>query len=450
MNTTFSGPPLPVWALVIGVLITGVLIFLAVRRIRNAPGAFVIGATWFRYVVSAFQMTATTMVGPFSIIALTSLALFAGGLAFVKRRFLALRFLLPIYFMCVVVVLSAAINANFVGAVTVLIKYGFLVVIILCTFQALQATPEGQFTRLLLFAFAPLILYQLMGIALGVTKSGENDGSVSHIGGYAHEATFSVMLVTMLFGVALTTRINPYVKFAVALAAIAGIYLANYRTSIIAVLPLLAVMFGLTPVAKFPKRERPFVTGAMVLIACLAFGIAQFALMDRFQDVSIASTEGTNLFKPPNQYTEAESRILSGRPIIWSSFITHWLTHSDDAQIWLGLGPESWVGVFKSYAHNTLVCTLFEYGIIGAVVIVVLWLSMLGAALRVRHPQRNIIIGAHVSFLVLNMATEPMWMVEGMILYGVLCGYTLFLLQQSAPRTQYVAPAQAAPSGQAG
>lgn len=442
MTNNALGPPLPLPALMLGILLTGALVFLAARRVNSVPGIYVLGAIWFRYVIAGVQAAATTMVGPFSLIALTSLALFGAGLLVIKRRLLALRFLLPVYLMCAVVIISAVLNASFAGAVNVLVKYGFFIVVTLCTYQALRTTPDGRFMRLLLFAFAPLIIFQLMGLALGVTKSGENDGSVSHIGGYAHEATFSVMLITMLTCAALNTRANLYVKFGMVLAALAGIFLANYRTTILAALPMLGVLFGLAPANQFPARERPFVTAFLIFLACIAFGIGQFVLMDRFQDITVATGDGLNLIKPPEQYTPEESRILSGRPIIWSTYITDWLRNGSDLQFFIGLGPEAWVGKYNGYAHNTLVCTLYEYGIIGAFAIVGLWLSMLAAAFRVRGKQRPIILAAHISFLVLNMGTEPMWMVEGMILYGVLCGYTLFMLQQkSAYREPQVQPA---------
>ena len=437
-SITTLGPPLPLPVLIIGALLTGVLILLAARRMQNGAGAYVSVATWFRYIISAFQATTTTMVGPFSIIALSSLGLFATGLAFVRPRLFALRFLIPFYTMCAVVILSGAVNLEFVGTANVLVKYGFLVVMILCTFQALTKTPEGRFTRLLMFSFLPLILFQVIAMALGIVKSGENDGSVSNIGGYGHEATFSVMLITMLFAIALTTKINPYIKMGFVIAAVAGIYLANYRTTMVAILPLLAVLFGLVPAGKFRERDRPFVTAAMVIVGCVVLGVAQLALADRFSDVGAASTENVNLFKPPTQYTVEEGRMFSGRPVIWSMYIYAWLD-GGNVQHLIGFGPESWADHFRTYAHNTLVCTLYEYGIVGVFAMLFLWLSMLAAAFRIRHPQRNVMIGAHVSFLLLNMATQPMWMLEGNILYGVLCGYTLFLLQQKqAPRAQTV------------
>ncbi|MBK6702738.1 MAG: hypothetical protein IPG56_02460 [Caulobacteraceae bacterium] len=80
---------------------------------------------------------------------------------------------------------------------------------------------------------------------------------------------------------------------------------------------------------------------------------------------------------------------------------------------------------------------LYEYGVVGVFVILWVWMSMLVSALRVRHPQGGVLVGAHLSYIVLNMATMPMWMVEGNILYGLICGYTLYLLslQRKQPQT---------------
>jgi hypothetical protein len=37
-----------------------------------------------------------------------------------------------------------------------------------------------------------------------------------------------------------------------------------------------------------------------------------------------------------------------------------------------------------------------------------------------------LLLAAHASFFVLNMATMPFWQVEGLALYGLLCGYTVY------------------------
>src|SRR3546814_13456103 len=38
----------------------------------------------------------------------------------------------------------------------------------------------------------------------------------------------------------------------------------------------------------------------------------------------------------------------------------------------------------------------------------------------------------HLSFFILNLATMPFWQVEGLALYGLLCGYTLFSARVAA------------------
>jgi hypothetical protein len=58
---------------------------------------------------------------------------------------------------------------------------------------------------------------------------------------------------------------------------------------------------------------------------------------------------------------------------------------------------------------------------------------MFFAALRVRQGPRTKLLAAHISFFLINMATMGHWMIEGDILYGIICGYTLHLLYRRAP-----------------
>jgi hypothetical protein len=184
----------------------------------------------------------------------------------------------------------------------------------------------------------------------------------------------------------------------------------------------------------------------VLVLGMIALGFASVAFTQRFQDFTVLFSGDVNLIKPPDQYTIEETRLFSGRAKIWSMYIYGW-SLSTPFQHMIGLGPEAWKGVFALYAHNTLVNQLYEYGIAGVLALLFLWGSMLAAALRVRHPQRATLVGAHLMFLILNMATMPMWMIEGNILYGIICGYTLYLLslqgrpQQATPQTT-LAPAR--------
>src|SRR5262249_38752424 len=160
------------------------------------------------------------------------------------------------------------------------------------------------------------------------------------------------------------------------------------RTVLVAIAPLLAAYFGFSSLRQFPKRDRPFVVSALIMLGCLVFGIITMALADRFQDVGVAASGHVNFFKPPEEYSLDEARLLSGRAHIWSTYIFGWLRGSTINHIF-GFGPEAWDGVFPLYAHNTLVSSLYEYGFWGVIGDLWLWFSMLAAALRVRHPQRG-------------------------------------------------------------
>ncbi len=52
-----------------------------------------------------------------------------------------------------------------------------------------------------------------------------------------------------------------------------------------------------------------------------------------------------------------------------------------------------------------------------------------------KHGPKGKLLAAHASFLLLNMATMPHWTIEGNILYGIICGYTFYLLLGPATKT---------------
>ena len=61
---------------------------------------------------------------------------------------------------------------------------------------------------------------------------------------------------------------------------------------------------------------------------------------------------------------------------------------------------------------------------------------MLARAFRIPDwALRGQLVCVHIGFILLNMATMPFWQVEGIIFYGLLCGYTVCLTpgRASAP-----------------
>jgi hypothetical protein len=433
-------PSLPAYLLYPVALLTALIILFVMARTRDRAAAFVVGAAWLRYVMQAFHtITYNRIAAGMSANALASMGTFALGLLVIDWRHLALRFLLPFYVLIALAVVSALANDGITpDLINVVTKHGYLIVMLLSVFGAMRRARAGDFMTSMLWAFLPTLLWQALSVAFGIAKATETDvTAVSYIGGYDHEASFSVILATCLTVTCFTTRINKFVRTGLIVLCVAGIVLANYRTTLVAIAPLLIMFFAFSSLQRFPFRDRPFVVSALIVFAAIVFGGASLLFAERFQDVTVAASGDVNFFKRSEYYTVEEARLLSGRPRIWSSYIYAWLDADLEEHV-IGFGPESWNDNFYAYAHNTLVNYLYEYGIVGVAVILWVWFSMLAAALRIRHPHAGVLLGAHLSFLVLNMATMPMWMIEGNILYGIICGYTLYLLSLQSPPTSRI------------
>ncbi|MCX7358342.1 MAG: O-antigen ligase family protein [Alphaproteobacteria bacterium] len=433
-----ASPALPAYFLYPVALLSLLIILFVMARVRDRAGAFVIGASWLRYVMSAFHtITYRPLAAGMSANALASMGLVVVGLMNINLRHLQLRFLLPFYVLMALAVVSAIANGGFSsGLVTVISKHAYLMIVILSVYGAMTRARGGDFMASMLWSFLPVFIWQLISIAFGYGKMTETDvNSMSYIGGYNHEAAFSVTLATCLTAACFATGIQKQLKFSVIVICVVGIFLANYRTTLVAIAPLLITYLAASSLGRFPLRDRPFVASFLIVAGALTLGILSLFLAERFNDVTVAGSGDVNFFKPPSEYTVDEGRLLSGRPYIWSSYFYAWL-RGDLTEYVIGFGPESWNDAFPLYAHNTLVNYLYEYGVVGVVVILWVWMSMLVSALRVRHPQGGVLVGAHLSYIVLNMATMPMWMVEGNILYGLICGYTLYLLSLQRKQPQ--------------
>jgi hypothetical protein len=98
-----------------------------------------------------------------------------------------------------------------------------------------------------------------------------------------------------------------------------------------------------------------------------------------------------------------------------------------------------WYGL---YAHNTLISYLYEFGFIGTLLLVLVWIGMIVRACSVADwTLRGQLVSTHIGFILLNMATMPFWMIEGLIFYGLLCGYTLAVTVRDRVPSLVAAPA---------
>lgn len=414
--------------------LTGVLAWV-LWRTRCSIANFILFAIWARYIMSSFhEITFAASPIGLSWNALGSSFIFCLGLLMIDKRALRLRFFLPVYVVVAVILISGLVNGEYAGTVNAIIKYGYFLVVAIGTSEALHRYGEHRFLRALLWAFAPLIVFQIISLVLGVSKATESDGSASFIGGYNHEASFSIALATFFVVVAFANGMNVLAKGALLTALFVGLLLANYRTVMLAIVPIVATQFALGTTQMFSRRQQAAV-GIFMFVVCFFFVVVASAfLQERFQDIYVALASGGDIIKPPSEFTQTDLRLMSGRAYIWSQYLYGYAAGTDLQKL-IGFGANAWVDDFRSYAHNTLVSQLYEYGIVGVAALLYLWTSMLLAVLRLERGPRAKLIAAHLSFIVIGFATMPLWMIEGYIFYAVICGYTLYLLKPS-PSTQ--------------
>lgn len=412
-----------------------VSLVIAARRAGSVAGAFVVVALWMRYTAGAYHLYMfKPLAGGLSGNALLSIGVTAFGLLFVVRPAnLALKWLLPIYALIVLALLSAGLNGDVAGGINAGVKYAYMIVIMLAVFQALRIDPDARFLSWAMVSFLPLLVFQMLSLALNLPKGSEDGDGLVWIGGYNHEAAFSVAMMTGFMVGCFAKSAPRAVRVAFLIATFLGILLAGYRTTILAFGPLALAVFlsGLTMSVRRDQRVPMAVTA--VVAGVLLVSVAALFYGDKFTDLAAFLSNPAGLIKQPRDFDLLERQVMSARPLIWSSYIYAW-ADGTPLQHLFGMGPESWEGVFKVYPHNTLVATLYELGWFGIAAMIALWTVMFAAAASA-HGERFKLLAAHFSFFLLNMATMPFWQVEGLALYGLLCGYTIYAAR-SAPRPQ--------------
>lgn len=433
-----SSRSLPAWALHPVTVVLLVLMLRAATKTPHASGRLLIVIVWLRYVMQAYhEFTYATFAGV-SINALASVGVCLVGGALLFRRLPALGRFPLLGLLIGVISLSGLMNAALGPTIETLFKWGYFAVVMLAVIDCIQRDGDARIFGALIWSFAPVLTYQALSIVLDVSKATESDGSVSFIGGFNHEAAFSIALITCMVIASFAPRRNFLLSVGLIAACLGGIVLANYRTSLIAALPIVFgfLVYGAASAAAPGRRLIASLVGLLMMLS--AGAVASALMSDRLADVGVIAQEGGAAFKAPDQFTEAERKLLSGRLYLWNRYVEDYAA-AEDRNLLLGFGADSWVDRFGLYAHNTLISYLFEFGLLGAGLVVLVWLAMIVRACRARDwTLRGQLVCAHIGFILLNLATMPFWMLEGLILYGLLCGYTVAVtLPRPAPAASF-------------
>ena len=204
--------------------------------------------------------------------------------------------------------------------------------------------------------------------------------------------------------------------------------LANYRTALLGALPIFVIYYWDHGINLVEKKLRIGIAFLLVLVIASTFVILLPFFGDRFLDIAVVLNNIPTLLKADIYYTRDEMGLFSGRIYFWSKYLTEFF-NAPVQVLFTGFGPDFWKNSFEKYAHNTYVSFLYEFGFAGLLSFLLILLKPVLQLIKVNTSStRNRLLSCHIGFIVLNMATMPLWLIEGIILYGLLSGYTWFFL----------------------
>lgn len=399
--------------------------------------AFAICAIWLRFFLSAFHtITYPSLVAGFSINALGSIGVAGLGLLLIPTAVFTLRKLFPYYLFFTAIAASGIVNFEIPGTINVLVKWCYFLVLSGALFLSVRMQGHAETFRKLAVAFAMPVTLQVFSFLLGEVKATEADGSASYIGGYNHEAAFSMIIASFVFVIGLTERGSIKFRSLLFTLAVILLILVNYRTSMLAVLPIVGVFYYNSVEQRVrPSQKVPVMTMVIMLISIVFIGLS-VSMSERFADVGTLISNLDLILKAPVYFSEVEKDIMSARVYIWSQYINAFI-HADLLNQLLGFGPGSWSSTFKLYAHNTFVSYLYEYGLLGLLMFLFLCVSIVIQILNIPDSAlRKLLLLSFLGFLAMNMATMPLWNIEGLIFFSLI-GAQVFA---SKPRALRKAP----------
>jgi hypothetical protein len=435
-----GSPGLPLAILIIGASLWATLTLVMLPRIRGF-GLVLFLALSARYLATFFHdYTTRSLVAGQSLNSFVTLLLTAFLLVICSRDLLRFRLVLPVYLFIGALLLSGIWNLEVAGTINAVIRQCLFLGMMLLVTTAIDSEPkDGSVSKAALAAFIIPLFYQLVSVVLRLGKASESDGSVSYIGGYVHEGVFSIMLLTALVFVSITAGMSWRKRtFYMSLIFVALIF-ANYRTAVVSALPLLLTNLVFGSATQVRSSLANYVRSA-ALLGTICMGILLAILLSqRMADIGTILSSGGILIKPPSEFASDDRGLLSGRLLIWSDYI-YTTIRSDMSHLMFGFGPDSWQKTFSLYAHNVYVSYVYEIGVIGLLIYCYLLLHFAWLAFRARRDKRWQLVGAHCSYAILGLGTMPTFTIEGVILYAVICGYTVYYYLSERVPTRFIIP----------
>lgn len=349
---------------------------------------------------------------------------YVGAYLALKRRIFGLPNSLTIGAIVFVVLISALVNQNINGVLSVGMKW--IYVWLMAGFVYLVIVRNG-IRKTCLWIWICLLYPLVNQLVVGLTSPPSyGAGLYSYRGSYHHESDLGFLLLGLVVVTLLLLRMerNRLMKalfVAVLVWADVGILADNYRTVILATMVFWAALY----VYLFRQISSGWRFLSMVAILLAGVVIPIFLweeLSARFQDIYL-------LFENPGRYFDFSgharpNHLLSGRIDIINIAMYYYLSAPFESKL-VGLGAGRLNELIGVYAHNEYFSALIELGIFGLlallVFIVVNYRRMRRVALAGCAPAR-VVLAMYVAMLVSALGTMPFRNPRAMMIFALMLG----------------------------
>jgi hypothetical protein len=395
------------------------------RRFSDVPTVFVIVAIWLRLAAAPIPGFADPTFGPISVNAALSLAVTVIGLCLIDMRLYRLRYAAPIFFLLFIILLSGLSRGVYRQMIDSGLRYTYLIIISILVYRAVRLYGVDPVLRAILWAMAPVIVLQFAAIPLGIVKLGCEDGSRSYIATYFHESVHSYLAFGIMAVASLIRWRNATSYIVIALLCLTSIFLANYRSTIVGLVPIIAAGAAIAMRQSLPSALFPPLVASVVVALFGALLFHDYLLPERYADIGRINQVLALVAEPPRMFSNEDKALFNSRVYLWSLYL-HQYFEAKGHEILIGFGPASWEyhGPIRTlYPHNTLISWLHQFGLIGLTAIV----GMLGYYLWVAASGFDRVFALRLSacfvgFYMLNFAGEPLYGIEGLLVYSILLG----------------------------
>lgn len=316
--------------------------------------------------------------------------------------------------------ISGLISSRIIGFVNIGSKWIYMWLCSSIMLYSLKANPERKvFSYLSVIVMYPLAnqLYHYLFYHPKV------DHNISYLGGFEHESSLAFILLgalpfSMIMIKACNTKVMSLVFVSISIVIHIGIYMNNYRTSVVALafFWVCIIIFGFW-------RLKP---SKKILLMVLSIVLPSFLIIILKDDLFRKFSDFPIFFSNPGLYIDfsghaKQNHLFSGRIDILNMVISAYI-HSSPIQYLFGLGPEAVNDLIGVYSHNEFISALVEHGVIGLLLFLSFVLILIHRAYKTSSKYGGIYIyitSIIYSFILMAFATMPFRDSRSMLYIGM-------------------------------